>query len=105
MAYAPLSLLAGTGTIRGAQALRPYRNFVVEPVQQIIIPKSCNAAVYYRIVSSRVIVTAIFHGRREPRILAGANLTTLLQERTKAAAKQIALLLSVGSRRSLPSSN
>jgi hypothetical protein len=43
MAYAPLSRLAGTGTIRGAQALRPYRNFVVEPVQQIIIPKSCSA--------------------------------------------------------------
>jgi len=36
-------------------------------------------AVYYRIVSSRVIVTAIFHSRREPRIVAGANLTILLQ--------------------------
>ena len=36
-------------------------------------------AVYYRIVSSRVIVTAIFHSRLEPRIWEGTNLTTLSQ--------------------------
>ncbi len=44
-------------------------------------------AVYYRIVPSRVIVTAIFHCRREPRILAGANLTTLVQ-RTDESCRQ-----------------
>lgn len=28
-------------------------------------------AVYYRIISSRVIVTAIFHGRQDPKLLYG----------------------------------
>ncbi len=30
-------------------------------------------AVYYRIISSRVIVTAIFHGRRDPKVWQGRS--------------------------------
>gem|GEM_PF-5913721 len=41
-AYTQSFLSFGTETLK-AQALRPYKNFVVKPVQQIIIPQSCDA--------------------------------------------------------------